>query len=109
MPSEAPTPAKDRDLTLVVLALITTVFTMGLLIFNIVFLAQQAKEASATFHAVCAYRTELVLQVQSSEQYLRLHPDGAPSLGITSGQIQQTIDRQQDVVTSLTDLNCPTK
>jgi len=96
----------ERDLKLTVMAFIMMALAMAMVVFNLVWLTRQAREASVTYHAVCLYKMELIHQVKSSEQYLRAHPDGAPDLGITAAAIQQTIDREQSVITALSDLNC---
>lgn len=69
--------------------------------------ARQASTAAETHKAACAFRSNLVQQVQSSEKYLALHPEGVAALHLSAAYIRSQITREQSSVTSLTDLHCP--
>jgi hypothetical protein len=63
-----------------------------------------AKGATETVDSLCALRTDLEVQVQASEDFLRDHPKGIP--GITPGTIQLGIERQRHTITALSPLSC---
>jgi hypothetical protein len=80
--------------------------TLILLVVSLVALRGQAQDAAETHAAACSYRENLKQQRDASEKYLRENPNGAPALHISAASIQQTIDRQQAAVISLSGLHC---
>jgi hypothetical protein len=95
-----------RDVSLIVLAFIILAIAMGVNVVDLVVLRNQAAQASSTHAAVCTYRRDLAQQVASSRAFLKTHPNGLPALGVSAGQIRQSIDRQASAVQSLSDLHC---
>lgn len=100
---------KSRDLTMTFMAFAALVASVGLLVFNGVRFYESAQQAAATHAAVCAFRDSIARQAEDGQRFLLQHPNGAPSLGLTAEQIQQTIDRQIATVKSLHALDCPTE
>lgn len=99
----------ENDITLLVISFLALAVTIGLLVFNIIFLSSQAHRADLVFQGVCQFRQNLQQQVLDSEHYLVVHPNGAPALGLSAASIQQSIDREKLTVDSLAPLNCPTR
>jgi len=97
----------DRDFWVMGAAFLMLALAVGGLIANLVVLSSQAHKADLTYTAACSYYHNLQLQLASSTRYLRAHPDGAPALGISAQQIQQSINREQAAVDSLASLDCP--
>ena len=94
-----------RDIYMIVGAGIATILNLALLITAVVLLIGQVNKAAVTYSAVCSLRANLIQQVLSSEHFLTLHPKGIP--GITSAQINSSINREKVTINSLTILNCP--
>lgn len=96
----------DRDVTLLILSFFGLIVTVGLLVFNVVFLVGQAHKGDQVYGAVCLFKENLQQQIFDSEHYLATHPNGAPSLGLSAASIQQSIDREKVSVDALSSLNC---
>lgn len=57
--------------------------------------------------ALCTFRGDLIQRVQTSEAFLRQHPEGI--LGIPPRVIQQGIDDQRRTIRALGNLRCETR
>jgi hypothetical protein len=97
---------EKRDISLLVLTFIVLALAVSMNVVNLIILSSNSEKAAKTYAAVCTYRGELTQQVKASELYLQSHPNGAPVLGISAAQIQQSIDREKAAVESLSDLHC---
>jgi hypothetical protein len=69
-------------------------------------LVAQARDARETARAACTYRDFLKGEYVSGAAYLRQHPHGLASLGISATQIRQSIDKERAAYASLRGLNC---
>lgn len=96
----------SKDIWVLGMAFFMLALAVGVLIVNVVAISRQAQDAAETHSAVCAFKTQLVGQIRSSEQYLIKHPDGAPALHLSAASIQQSINKEQATVNSLAGLNC---
>lgn len=99
----------DRDFWVMGVAFVMLMISVGVVIVNLFILTSQARKADQTYAAACSYLNTLKDQAKTSEQYLQKHPDGAPALGITAAQLQQSIDKEQAAISSLSGLNCNSK
>lgn len=66
--------------------------------------AETRQDVAEINGALCTFKGDLVVRVQSAEQFLKDHPDGLE--GISAESIQQSIDNQQRTINSLSQLNC---
>jgi len=117
----------DRDVTLVVIAFLALIATVGVLAVCLILivgqshairdqavrledqqqqLQVQAKQSEQDHKANCSYLANLKQQERSGRKYLKQHPDGAPALGISAAQIRASVHREEAAVKSLSDLNC---
>lgn len=69
-----------------------------------VILARQAEAADRTEQALCILRADLEARVATSQQFLADHPNGIP--GISTSDLQQSIDNQTRTVLALQLLEC---
>lgn len=56
--------------------------------------------------ALCGLRDDLHQRVTGSEQFLQIHPEGLPGLGVSSAAIRETIANQRRTIHALGVLNC---
>ncbi len=63
-----------------------------------------AHEGVVSKQALCSFKVDLAARVDSSEQFLKTHPDGA--FGISVATIRNSIRNQQATVDSLSILHC---
>lgn len=64
------------------------------------------KSSQEAHRALCALRSGYVEQAQNTRKYLNKHPDGAPALGITAGQLEQQITSLHKRADSLRVADC---
>lgn len=74
--------------------------------YNFYQIGRQVAENHQTTLAVCAYRHELRLQVTQTQNYLHLHPDGIPTLGVSAAQLERSLHDQEQVLLTLRGLKC---
>lgn len=96
----------DRDFWVMGVAFVMLAAAVSMMVVCLIILLGQARDASETHAAACSYLANLKEQERASVKYLRLHPNGAPSIGVSAGQLQRSIDREQTAVNSLSGLNC---
>lgn len=96
----------DRDLWILGGAFLMLAVAITVLVISLVVVLGLAHDAAETHNAVCVYRENLIEQIGNSERYLVTHPNGAPVLGLTAAQIQQSIARERAAADSLSGLNC---
>lgn len=96
----------DRDFWVLGASLGMLALALGVLFVCVFLLLGRAQDAAETHNAVCVYRSNLLEQAHETQKYLLEHPDGAPALGITAAQLQQTLERQRAAAESLAGLNC---
>lgn len=111
--SETEIVVSDREFWALGAAFLAVAMAVGLLVIVLIVLAgnqkdleRQARIAVATEHAVCVYRANLIEQARETQHYLLQHPQGAPALGLSAAQLQQTLERQRAAAASLSELQC---
>lgn len=62
--------------------------------------------ASANRQAVCNLRGDLERRVESSESFIREHPDAVRKLGFTKAQVQKEISNQRRTLSALSVVGC---
>lgn len=104
---------RDKDIWTLGIAFGALTLAVLVLIVSVIALLRQSNEfaadaqlANQTHTGLCAFRHQLKQQVQTSEQYLQQHPEGAPALHLSAASIQQSIDREQATISSLSALDC---
>jgi len=50
---------------------------------------------------VCNFQADLQQRIEASQEYLHDHPNGAPKLGVTRAQIEETIQNEERTRDSL--------
>lgn len=104
---------RDKDFWALGIAFGALALSVLVLIVTIVVVLRQSSEfsndarlAAQAHSGLCAFRNQLKQQIESSEQYLTKHPNGAPALHLSAAAIQQSIDREQETISALSNLNC---
>lgn len=61
-------------------------------------------QSQTNTHALCAIRRDFQNQSVEGKNFLKIHPHGA--FGLTSSQLQQSINNSEELVSALSSVNC---
>lgn len=94
----------NNDLKITLLAIAAAlVVIFSMVAYGIAKVDQTANQAH---QALCTIRSAYEQSEQSSIKYLKKHPNGAPALGISAKQIEQSIKKAKTEVAQLKGLSC---
>lgn len=111
MPEPIPTRRKsDRriarlELSSVILYLAAIAVMAVTIVLNSNRVDDQHKESARNTKALCTFRRDLEARAESSEDFLKTHPNGFA--GIDAATIRNGLRNQKATIKSLSGLNCP--